>query len=180
MRQLLFGTTAIAAGKNPIVKLAITCSEIEIELYRDKAPITVKNFLGYVKRGHYNGLVFHRVIKGLMIQGGGFKPGMKQIQPARFIRNEANNGSKNTIGTIVMARTPDPHSAGAFINTNNNTNLDYRDKTDSGWGYAVFGKVITGMQTVRCIETSRTHRMGYYSNVPVKNITILKASVLRE
>lgn len=95
------------------MKLATTYSEIEIKLYRDKAPITVKNFLGYVKRGHYNGLVFHRVIKGFMIQGGGFKPGMKQIQPARFIRNEANNGSKNTIGTIAMARTPDPHSAGA-------------------------------------------------------------------
>lgn len=177
-----FGNTAIAARENPIVKLATTYGVIEIELYRAKAPITVKNFMGYVRRGRYNGLVFHRVIKGFMIQGGGFKPGMRQIPPARSIRNEADNGLKNAIGTIAMARTADPHSAGAqfFINTNNNTNLDYRSKTGSGWGYAVFGKVIKGMNVVRRIESTRTHRVGYYSDVPVKNIVILKASVLRE
>ncbi len=182
---IIFALTALgnaaATTKNPIVKLATTYGAIEIELYRDKAPITVKNFLGYVKRGHYNGLVFHRVIKGYMIQGGGFKPGMKQIQPARTIHNEADNGLKNIIGTIAMARTADPHSAGAqfFINTNNNANLDHRGKTSDGWGYTVFGKVIKGMRIVRRIEASRTHTVGYFSDVPVKNIIILKASVLR-
>jgi len=138
--------------------------------------------MGYVRRGHYNGLIFHRAIKGFMIQGGGFKPGMRQIPPARTIRNEANNGLKNVVGTIAMARTAKPHSAGAqfFINTSNNTNLNHRGETPRGWGYAVFGKVTKGMQTVRRIESTRTHRVGYYGDVPVKNIIILKASVLRD
>ncbi|MFV2093865.1 MAG: peptidylprolyl isomerase, partial [Hyphomicrobiales bacterium] len=147
-----------------------------------KAPISVKNFMSYVRQGRYNGLIFHRVIKGFMIQGGGFKPGMKQIPAARSIRNEADNGLKNTVGTIAMARTAEPHSAGAqfFINTNNNTNLDHSSKTDRGWGYAVFGKVIKGMSVVRRIESSRTGRVSYYGDVPVKDITIFKASVLRK
>lgn len=178
---------AIAAQKNtaknnPIVKLTTSYGAIEIELYRDKAPITVKNFLGYVKRGHYNGMIFHRVIKGFMIQGGGFKPGMKQVSSAGTIRNEADNGLKNLAGTIAMARTAEPHSAGAqfFINTNNNTNLDYRSKTQLGWGYAVFGKVVNGMKTVRRIEAARTHRSGYYGDVPVKDIAIIKVTILRK
>jgi len=117
-----------------------------------------------------------------MIQGGGFKPGMKQIPSGKSIRNEADNGLKNEVGTIAMARTADPHSAGAqfFINTNSNANLNHRSKTNSGWGYTVFGKVIKGMSVVRRIESSRTGRVGYYGDVPVKDITLLKASVLRE
>jgi cyclophilin family peptidyl-prolyl cis-trans isomerase len=163
------------------VKLSTTLGVIEIELYPKKAPITVKNFLDYVKKGHYNGLIFHRVIKGFMIQSGGFKPGMKQIPAGKLIRNEADNGLKNAVGTIAMARTPDPHSAAAqfFINTNININLDYRSKTVSGWGYTVFGKVTKGMETVRLIESTRTHKVNYYSDVPVQNIIILKASIKR-
>jgi len=183
---LLLATTissnAIAARPNPVVKFTTTYGAIEIELYRAKAPISVKNFMSYVRQGYYNGMIFHRVIKGFMIQSGGFKPGMRQIPAARSIQNEADNGLKNTVGTIAMARTNKPHSAGAqfFINTNNNTNLDHRSKTDRGWGYAVFGKVTKGMQTVRRIESAPTQRSGYYSDVPVKDIVILKASVLRE
>lgn len=175
-------SNAIAARPNPVVKLATTYGTIEIELYRAKAPITVKNFMSYVRKGHYNGLIFHRVIKGFMIQGGGFKPGMKQIPPAKSILNEADNGLINLTGTIAMARTAEPHSAGAqfFINTNNNTNLNHRGKTPRGWGYTVFGKVVKGMSVVRRIESSRTHRVGYFGDVPVTNIVILKASVLRE
>lgn len=178
----ILSSNAIAARPNPIVKLTTTYGAIEIELNRAKAPGTVKNFMGYVRKGHYNGLIFHRVIKGFMIQGGGFKPGMKQIPPARMIQNEADNGLKNEVGTIAMARTNEPHSAGAqfFINTNHNTNLNHRDRTPRGWGYAVFGKVVSGMKVVRQIESSRTHRVGYFSDVPVKDIVILKASVLRE
>jgi cyclophilin family peptidyl-prolyl cis-trans isomerase len=175
-------SNAIAARPNPVVKLTTTYGEIEIELYRTKAPVSVKNFMGYVHRGHYNDLIFHRVIKGFMIQSGGFKPGMRQIPPARTIQNEADNGLKNEVGTFAMARTNEPHSAGAqfFINTNNNANLDHRGKTDRGWGYAVFGKVTKGMQTVRRIEATPTHRSGYYSDVPVKDIVILKASVVSD
>ncbi|MFV1997691.1 MAG: peptidylprolyl isomerase [Acidiferrobacterales bacterium] len=165
-----------------MVKFATTYGAIEIELYRTKAPISVKNFMSYVRQGRYNGMIFHRVIKGFMVQSGGFKPGMKQIPAAGSIQNEADNGLKNVVGTIAMARTNKPHSAGAqfFINTNNNTNLDHRSKTDRGWGYAVFGKVTKGMQTVRRIESAPTQRSGYYSDVPVKDIVILKASILRE
>lgn len=178
----IFSGSAIAARPNPVVKLTTTYGDIEIELYRTQAPISVKNFMRYVHRGHYNGLIFHRVIKGFMIQGGGFKPGMRQIPPARSIQNEADNGLKNEVGTIAMARTNEPHSAGAqfFINTNNNANLNHRGKTDRGWGYAVFGKVTKGMQTVRRIEAAPTHRSGYYSDVPVKDIVILKASIISD
>lgn len=177
-----FSSNAIAAKKNPVVKLTTSYGAIEIELDPVKAPITVKNFMGYVKRGHYNGMIFHRVIRGFMIQGGGFKPGMRKILPAGNIHNEADNGLKNLAGTIAMARTPDPHSAGAqfFINTNNNTNLDHSSKTQRGWGYAVFGKVTNGMKTVRRIEAARTHRSGGRGDVPVKDIVIIKAVIVRK
>ncbi|MEK7261153.1 MAG: peptidylprolyl isomerase, partial [Pseudomonadota bacterium] len=116
---------------------------IEAELYADKAPLTVKNVLSYVERGYYNGTIFHRVMSGFMIQGGGFVPGLKQKSTGVPVKNEADNGLKNLAGTLAMARTPDPHSASAqfFINTVDNAMLDHRDKTDRGWGYAVFGKV---------------------------------------
>lgn len=177
-----FSSNAIATRGNPLVRLSTTYGEIEIELYRDKAPITVKNFLGYVRRGHYNGTIFHRVIKGFMIQSGDFMPGMKQKEAGKPIKNEADNGLKNETGTIAMARTSAPHSASAqfFINTANNRNLDHKGKIPGGWGYAVFGKVIKGMKVVRTIENTRTHTSGFYKDVPVNEIMIRKAIILKK
>ena len=165
------------------VKMKMTTSEgvIVLELFEDKAPETVANFRKYAADGHYNGTVFHRVIKGFMIQGGGFEPGLIQKSTSDPIQNEADNGVKNDTGTIAMARTGDPHSASAqfFINTVDNAMLDHRSKSDGrSWGYAVFGRVIEGMPTVRVIEKSSTHNVGPYGDVPRSDVTIIKAEVL--
>ena len=153
---------------------------ITIELDEKKAPITVANFLEYVRNGHYNGTVFHRVIPGFMIQGGGFAPGMEQKPTAKEIQNEANNGLKNDKYTIAMARTSAPHSASAqfFINVADNDFLNYKSPTPQGWGYAVFGKVSNGFEVVDKISGLPTTTVGIYQNVPRQPVVIRRVRIL--
>ena len=151
---------------------------IKLELDAEKAPKTVENFLAYVNSGHYKGTIFHRVIDGFMIQGGGFEPGMKQKPTNDPVQNEAKNGLKNETYTVAMARTSDPHSASAqfFINIKNNSFLDYPGQ--DGWGYCVFGKVVEGMDVVDKIRAVKTTRAGMYSDVPVENVVIEKVELV--
>jgi peptidyl-prolyl cis-trans isomerase B (cyclophilin B) len=153
---------------------------ITLELDAEHAPLSVANFLSYVENGHYNQTVFHRVIKDFMIQGGGFEPGMKQKPCAAPIDNEANNGLKNDIYTVAMARTSDPHSATAqfFINTTDNGFLNHSSPTPQGWGYAVFGKVVAGTEVVDAIRAVKTGRKGFHDDVPVQDVVIEKAIAL--
>ena len=153
---------------------------ITLELYPDKAPATVANFLQYVDAGHYEGVIFHRVIENFMIQGGGFNISMKEKPTQAPVVNEADNGLSNLTGTIAMARTMDPHSASAqfFINTNDNVFLDHKGKNPDGWGYCVFGKVIDGMDVVNKIKKVKTRRQGFHDDVPVEPVSII--SVMRE
>ena len=162
-----------------MITLKTTLGDIVIELDYDKAPNTANNFEDYVKSGFYKGTIFHRVIKGFMIQGGGLEKDMNQKQTNAPIKNEADNGLKNDRGTIAMARTMDPHSATAqfFINTVNNDMLNFRSKDLNGWGYCVFGKVVSGMEVVDKIEASKTTTVSYYQDVPVETIEILDATV---
>jgi len=148
-----------------------------IELDDAKAPLTVENFLSYVRSGHYDGTVFHRVIKGFMVQGGGFAPGMKQKPTQGEIKNEANNGLKNLKYTLAMARTSAPHSASSqfFINATNNSFLDHSSESAQGWGYAVFGRVVSGMDVVDQIEGVATGRKGGHDDVPNDDVVILTA-----
>ena len=161
-----------------MVELHTNHGVIKLELDAEKAPKSVENFLNYVKAGHYDNTVFHRVIDGFMIQGGGFEPGMKQKPTAEPITNEANNGLKNVNGSVAMARTNDPHSATAqfFINTVDNAGLDYPNP--DGNGYAVFGKVTSGMDVVKKIEGTPTTSRGPMSDVPQKSIVIESATVV--
>jgi len=164
-----------------VVQLETSMGTIKVELYPDKAPVTVKNFLTYVREGHYDGLVFHRVIKDFMIQGGGFTTEMKEKRPAHpAIRNEAGNGLRNDRGTIAMARTNVVDSATAqfFINVVSNDFLNHRDESPRGFGYAVFGKVIEGMDVVDRIRAVPTGRVSMFQDVPRDPVTILKAVVL--
>ncbi len=153
---------------------------ITIELDAEKAPQTAANFLAYVEAGHYNNTVFHRVINGFMIQGGGFEPGMKQKDTQAPISNEADNGLKNEIGTIAMARTQDPHSATAqfFINVADNDFLNFRSKDIQGWGYCVFGKVSAGMEVVDAIRQVKTGSSGFHQDVPKEDVIIERAEVV--
>jgi len=150
---------------------------IRIELDDVKAPISTENFLKYVRAGHYDGTVFHRVIKGFMVQGGGFEVGMKQKPTTGEIQNEANNGLKNEHYTLAMARTNAPHSASSqfFINTTKNDFLNFKSETPSGWGYAVFGKVVAGTEVVDAIEKVKTGRSGFHDDVPLENVVIERA-----
>ena len=159
---------------NKMVTLKTSAGDIELELNAEKAPITVENFLTYARDGHYNGVIFHRVIEGFMIQGGGFEPGMKEKATRGSIQNEANNGLNNDKYSIAMARTPDPHSASAqfFINTKDNDFLNFSSETSRGWGYAVFGKVTAGHEVVDAIEKVATGRTGGYADVPVEDVVI--------
>ncbi|MGB5606649.1 MAG: peptidylprolyl isomerase [Gammaproteobacteria bacterium] len=152
---------------------------ITLELDSNKAPATVANFIEYAKAGHYDGTVFHRVIPGFMIQGGGFDSEMKQKKSGTPIKNEADNGLKNTTGTIAMARTNDPHSATAqfFINVKDNAFLDHTEPTPQRWGYCVFGKVTDGMDVVHRIEKVKTGNSQGHQDVPVAAIVINKVSV---
>ena len=163
-----------------MVELHTNHGVIKLELDADKAPKSVENFLNYVKAGHYDNTVFHRVIDGFMIQGGGFEPGMKQKPTAEPITNEANNGLKNVNGSIAMARTNDPHSATAqfFINVNDNDFLNHSSPTPQGWGYAVFGKVVEGMDVVEKIKKVKTGSKGFHQDVPVDDVVIEKAVVV--
>jgi peptidyl-prolyl cis-trans isomerase B (cyclophilin B) len=163
------------------VTLQTNHGDIVLELDREKAPITVDNFVGYVRDGHYDGTVFHRVINGFMIQGGGFEPGLTQKPTKAPIQNEADNGLSNKTGTIAMARTSAPHSASAqfFINVKDNEFLDHTAPTPQGWGYAVFGKVVEGMDVVNAIKKVSTGSAGGHQDVPVEDVVITRA-VLQE
>lgn len=174
----LAGFAASAFAANPMVELRTNQGDIKVELYADKAPKSVANFTQYIKDGHYAGTVFHRVIDGFMIQGGGFDAQMQQKSTRPPIENEARNGLKNLPGTLAMARTSDPHSASSqfFINLAPNTFLDYPSR--DGWGYAVFGKVVSGMDVVEKIAKVRTGNAGFHQNVPVEPVIIESARVL--
>jgi peptidyl-prolyl cis-trans isomerase B (cyclophilin B) len=170
-------------GKESImVELHTNHGVIKIELNAEKAPKSVENFLNYVKKGHYDNTVFHRVIDGFMIQGGGFEPGMKQKPTDDPVDNEANNGLKNEKGTLAMARTNDPHSATAqfFINVSDNDFLNHSSPTPQGWGYTVFGKVVDGLDIVDKIRKVKTGSKGFHQDVPVDDVVIEKAVVVEE
>lgn len=162
------------------VKLETSMGDITIELNEAAAPEATRNFLAYVENGHYAGTIFHRVINGFMIQGGGMDRNMSQKQTLPSIKNEATNGLSNEIGTVAMARTSDPHSASAqfFINLKDNDFLDHTSQTASGWGYCVFGKVIAGTETVNAIKGVATGSQGGHQDVPKEPIEILSASVV--
>ncbi|MEZ5706683.1 MAG: peptidylprolyl isomerase [Burkholderiaceae bacterium] len=163
---------------NPKVELHIANhGVITLELDAEKAPLSTANFLSYVNKGHYNNTIFHRVIPGFMVQGGGFEPGMNQKPTDTPIQNEANNGLKNELFTIAMARTSDPHSASAqfFINVSNNGFLNHTAPSAQGWGYAVFGKVVDGSEIVKKIEGVATGRKGFHDDVPKEDVVIEKA-----
>jgi peptidyl-prolyl cis-trans isomerase B (cyclophilin B) len=165
---------------NPTVALDTNHGRIVIELYSDKAPKTVENFLEYARSGFYDGTIFHRVIPDFMIQGGGFASNMAQKSTRPPIQNEADNGVANERGTLAMARTNDPHSASAqfFINLKNNGFLNHTGKNPQGWGYAVFGKVTEGMDVVDKIARVQTSRKGMHENVPAEAVVIEKATVV--
>jgi len=163
-----------------MVELHTNHGVIKLELDAEKAPKSVENFLNYVKAGHYDNTVFHRVIAGFMIQGGGFEPGMKQKPTQAEITNEANNGLKNDMYTVAMARTSAPHSATAqfFINVAKNDFLNHTAPTAQGWGYAVFGKVVSGTEIVDALRKVKTGRKGFHDDVPLEDVVIEKAVVV--
>jgi peptidyl-prolyl cis-trans isomerase B (cyclophilin B) len=166
---------------NPQVELHITgFGVVTLELDAEKAPLSTANFLAYVNKGHYNNTVFHRVIPGFMVQGGGFEPGMNQKPTDKPVNNEANNGLRNEMYTVAMARTSDPHSASAqfFINVANNGFLNHTAPSAQGWGYAVFGKVVSGADIVKKIEGVPTGRKGFHDDVPKDDVVIEKAVAL--
>ncbi len=164
------------------VKMQTNHGDIVIELDAEKAPKTVANFIGYVQDGFYDNTIFHRVINGFMIQGGGMEPGMSEKATKAPIENEANNGLKNERGTIAMARTMDPHSASAqfFINVKDNPFLNHSSPTPDGWGYAVFGKVVEGMDVVDKIKEVNTGNYGFHQDVPTEDVVVEKAEMLEE
>lgn len=173
-----FCLTALAA---PMVELQTSQGKIVIELNAEKAPKTVENFVKYVNQGFYNDTIFHRVIDGFMIQGGGMTKDMKEKPTSGKIRNEANNGLKNKRGTIVMARTPDPHSASSqfFINLVDNAFLDFTsEQSPQTWGYAVFGRVVEGMDVVDRIAKVKTGNSGMHQNVPVEPVIIKSVTLI--
>jgi peptidyl-prolyl cis-trans isomerase B (cyclophilin B) len=176
---LTTGCNAMNESKNPTVKVETSKGEIVLELFADKAPKTVENFLAYVKDGFFDGTVFHRVIPNFMIQGGGFTPDMKEKPNKDAIENEANNGLKNDTGTIAMARTSNPHSATSqfFINVKDNDFLNFSSETQQGWGYCVFGKVIKGMDVVQEMEKVETGSSGMHQDVPKDPITMTKVTI---
>ncbi|HYU70726.1 MAG TPA: peptidylprolyl isomerase [Burkholderiales bacterium] len=175
---ILLLTAADVRAQNPRVEVKTTAGNFTIELYADKAPKTVANFLQYANSGFYNGTIFHRVIDGFMVQGGGFDSGMRQKTTRAPIENEAGaalkGGLRNETGSVAMARTPNPHSASAqfFINVKNNPFLDFRDESPQGYGYAVFGRVVEGMDTVLRISKVPTTTSGPFENVPQRSVMI--------
>ena len=187
MLRSLFAVIAVlaslgAAGANPQVELKTNLGTVVVELYADKAPQTVENFLQYAKAGHYEGTLFHRVIPGFMIQGGGFDKGFKEKPTRKPVRNEAANGLRNEPGTIAMARTPDPHSATAqfFINVADNAPLNFRFPTTEGYGYCVFGKVVNGMDVVNRIAKVPTGPgPAPHANVPLKPVVIESVTLVK-
>ncbi|GAB3238619.1 MAG: peptidylprolyl isomerase [Aeromonadaceae bacterium] len=162
-----------------MITLHTNHGDITIELFADKAPETCANFEQYCRDGHYDGTLFHRVINDFMIQGGGYLPGLKEKETRAPIKNEANNGLGNTVGTLAMARTSDPHSASAqfFINLVNNDYLNFRNESTQGWGYCVFGAVTEGMDVVNKIKLVKTGRAGGHSDVPKEDVIIERVTV---
>lgn len=162
------------------VLLKTNHGDITIELNTEAAPLSCENFVQYVKDGHYDGTIFHRVIPGFMIQGGGFESGMSQKSTRDEIKNEASNGLGNDLGTVAMARTPDPHSASSqfFINLSKNDFLNFKDESTQGWGYCVFGKTIDGMDTVKSIAAVATGNSGHHGDVPTEDVIIEKAEIV--
>jgi peptidyl-prolyl cis-trans isomerase B (cyclophilin B) len=179
IKLLLLSVTIMAcmplmSRQNPVVVMKTSMGTVEIELFQDKAPVTVANFLNYADKGFYDGTIFHRVIGNFMIQGGGFTPGMVQKRTFSPIKNEASNGLLNKRGTVAMARTMDVHSATSqfFINVVDNNFLNYRSSTPDGYGYCVFGKIISGMDVVDKIKSVQTGNAGYFQDVPRQDIII--------
>lgn len=172
---------ALARGGNPVIKLETSMGVIVLELDAQKAPKTAANFEKYVEEGFYDGTIFHRVIDGFMIQGGGFDAQMVQKPTHAEIENEADNGLQNLKYTVAMARTMDPHSASSqfFINVNDNHFLNHSGKNMQGWGYAVFGKVVEGTDVVDKIKGVATGTTGFYENVPVEPVSIIKATIVK-
>lgn len=162
------------------VKLQTSAGDIVLDLDKEKAPLSVENFLAYVTEGFYDNTIFHRVIDGFMVQGGGFEPGMKQKLVKASIKNEADNGLKNDAYTVAMARTPDPHSATAqfFINVARNDFLNFRAATNEAYGYCVFGKVVEGREVVDAIKAVATGTKGFHQDVPTQDVVIKKAEVV--
>ena len=180
---LLLAANSSVSASNPKVRMETTKGVVVIELYPDKAPKTVENFLRYVNEGKYDGTIFHRVIKRFMNQGGGFTPDFHKVETFAPIKNEADNGLKNKRGTIAMARTGDPHSATNqfFVNTVDNTFLDHTSKTTRGWGYCVFATVVDGMDVMDRIAKVKTGANGpFQQDVPLEEILIQKVSVIEE
>jgi len=179
--MLIFIGSANAQDINPKVVFDTSKGKIVLELFPGNAPETVKNFLSYVDAKYYDGTIFHRVIPNFMIQGGGFTTDMKRKTPRAPIKNEADKGLKNDLGTIAMARTGDPHSATAqfFINSKNNDFLNYKNKTQQGWGYAAFGKVVEGMKTLDAISAVKTKTSGGFRDVPAEPVVIKSATRLK-
>jgi len=165
-----------------VIKLETSMGDILLELDAEKAPKTVENFLNYVKNGHYDGTIFHRVIDGFMIQGGGMTADMHEKPTESPVENEADNGLQNAAYTVAMARTMAPHSASAqfFINVKNNEFLNHKNKTEAGWGYCVFGKVAKGHGVVNKIKGVKTGRKGMHDDVPVEPVEIIKAEIVEE
>jgi len=173
------GAAASDQGDSIMVEMTTSKGVITLELDAKSAPVTVANFLEYVKSGHYDGTIFHRVIPGFVIQGGGMESGMREKATRAPIENEADNALKNLTGTICMARTNDPHSATSqfFINLKDNSFLDHTEKSASGWGYAVFGRVTSGMDVVEAIAAVQTGNAGYHQDVPLEDVVVEKASI---
>lgn len=169
-------------AQTPRVRLSTNLGDIVIELDGERAPKTTDNFLGYVRDGYYDGTIFHRVIENFMIQAGGFESDMKPKQPRASIENEADNGLRNTLGSIAMARTSDPHSASAqfFINGGDNAFLDFKSRSNDGWGYCVFGAVVEGLDVVDKIIKSATGGRAGHQDVPVEEIVIESARELND
>lgn len=163
-----------------MIKLHTNHGVITLKLFADKAPETVANFIQYVKDGHYDNTIFHRVISNFMVQGGGFDVNMKELATRESIKNEANNGVSNKVGTVAMARTMDPHSASAqfFINVNDNEFLDHSAPTTQGWGYAVFGEVVDGFDVVTAIKSVKTTSKNGHQDVPAEEVIIEKAEFI--
>lgn len=172
---MMLSCVPLFSKQNPVVVMKTSMGDIEIELYADRAPVTVNNFLNYVDKGFYDGTIFHRVINNFMIQGGGMTPGLIEKKTLAPIKNEADNGLSNLRGTIAMARTQDINSATAqfFINVVDNRYLDFKNATVQGYGYCVFGKVIKGMDVVDKIKSVPTGRSGYYDDVPLSEVKII-------
>jgi peptidyl-prolyl cis-trans isomerase B (cyclophilin B) len=177
---LLSFNTYAENNMNPKVKLTTSMGDIVLELNAEKAPNTVENFVNYVENGQYDGLIFHRIIPGFMVQGGGMEPGMNERPNLSPIENEADNGLKNNKGTIAMARTNDPHSATSqfFINLGDNDFLNHTGKDPSGWGYAVFGEVVEGADVVEAMGTVQTGTVAGHGDVPNVDVVLIKAEIV--